>query len=277
MNDAEIEVDLQDGVDGIFATQSAVGTSGQIAPAAARARAKRWPVAAAGVIVSAIAALAISVGTPGHSGDSVSSESPSPRKQTSEVAFEPPTSPPVPPPAPEASSPAPPVRESALAEPVAVKEKVPARGRHVASGPSDPEPRRPVGSAVVSEQPEVVLRERPDLPDHLVLRFEIGRSDLDRRQRARLQDWGRAVEQMECERVAVRGHSCSLGTPVHNANLARRRARAAEHTLRDAGVAEARLRVSSAGSNEPIVRGRSKAAYRANRRVTITCERGTKQ
>ena len=67
--------------------------------------------------------------------------------------------------------------------------------------------------------------------------------------------------------MRVEGHADDQGTPAHNMDLSRDRARAVVRYLQQHGVPRNRLEYEGYGSTRPIVQGESEEAHAANRRV----------
>ncbi|WP_298260299.1 OmpA family protein [uncultured Litoreibacter sp.] len=69
--------------------------------------------------------------------------------------------------------------------------------------------------------------------------------------------------------VVIVGHTDSTGDAGYNQNLSERRAQAVSFVLRDAGVANGRLRVKGQGESQPVASNDSAAGRAQNRRVEI--------
>jgi outer membrane protein OmpA-like peptidoglycan-associated protein len=70
--------------------------------------------------------------------------------------------------------------------------------------------------------------------------------------------------------VALVGHTCDIGTEKENETVGINRAKAVAAYLRDKGIAESRMELSSARSTQPLVPNTSEHNRRLNRRVTVT-------
>jgi hypothetical protein len=76
---------------------------------------------------------------------------------------------------------------------------------------------------------------------------------------------------LDCERVQLVGHTCSLGGEEVNLQVGLARARSVQRVLAAMGYDPARIDVASRGSREPIASNATSEGRSANRRVTLAC------
>jgi outer membrane protein OmpA-like peptidoglycan-associated protein len=102
--------------------------------------------------------------------------------------------------------------------------------------------------------------------------FDIGRSELRPEARAALDAAAidLTAEPARNVRIAIVGHTDNVGSPTYNYNLGLARATSVRDYLASRGVDASRMRVASAGLEEPIADNRTAAGRQLNRRVVIT-------
>jgi peptidoglycan-associated lipoprotein len=93
---------------------------------------------------------------------------------------------------------------------------------------------------------------------------------LDDAARAVLDQNARLLREHATWTVNLDGHCDERGTPEYNQALGQKRAEAVAQYLADAGIAAARLRAVSYGSERPADEGHDEAAWAKNRRVEFT-------
>ncbi len=75
-----------------------------------------------------------------------------------------------------------------------------------------------------------------------------------------------------CDRgLLITGHTCSVGEADKNYYVGLARAKYVRNTLTDLGISSERLKVDSAGANQPVATNATEKGRRANRRVVISC------
>ncbi len=84
-----------------------------------------------------------------------------------------------------------------------------------------------------------------------------------------VQDIARSLQRYPGTVVQVVGHTDSIGTAAHNAALSQNRAFSVADVLINSGVRSSRLRVSGAGSSQPVASNSTAAGRQQNRRVEI--------
>ncbi len=90
-------------------------------------------------------------------------------------------------------------------------------------------------------------------------------------------DWRTLLKSIEAcpGNIVLTGHTCSLGDAETNRLIGLARAEGARDHLVAGGIALARVSIKTAGSDKPIAPNSSEDQRRLNRRVTVTCARGT--
>lgn len=79
--------------------------------------------------------------------------------------------------------------------------------------------------------------------------------------------WNQACFSRFEDQVTIEGHCDERGTNAYNMALGNRRATTVKNFLRDAGVADTRMRTVSYGESRPAARGSNESAWSQNRRA----------
>lgn len=96
--------------------------------------------------------------------------------------------------------------------------------------------------------------------------FEFDDSALERQAKKELKHNAQVLRERSKVRVEIQGNCDERGSGEYNLALGMRRAEAAKRYLVDLGVRSSRIDVISFGEENPVVRGRSEAAWAKNRR-----------
>ena len=113
------------------------------------------------------------------------------------------------------------------------------------------------------------LKAQPERPEHFLLYFVSGTTDLDENSRLLLQRIKALVSGRPLADIRIIGHTDTVGAAESNAELALDRAREVARELVAVGVAESLLRIDSHGEGNPIVSTEDNVAEPRNRRVEI--------
>lgn len=108
-----------------------------------------------------------------------------------------------------------------------------------------------------------------NLPDVL---FQFGKSSLTSSARRAVSDIARVIKSAPNRRVAVEGHTDSVGSVAYNEHLSRDRARAVADSLVESGVNGRRISTHGFGESRPIASNASDEGRRRNRRVEVIIE-----
>jgi len=121
------------------------------------------------------------------------------------------------------------------------------------------------GTDVRSSERGVVV----NLPDVL---FEFNKADLTAEARRTIKEIAEVARDVPKRRIAVEGHTDSVGTVEYNQRLSERRARSAADELIYNGIARSRLSVRGYGESRPIASNESASGRARNRRVEVIIE-----
>lgn len=108
-----------------------------------------------------------------------------------------------------------------------------------------------------------------NLPDVL---FQFGKSDLTYSARETVQEIASVLRKAPSRRIAVEGHTDSVGTIDYNYRLSDARARNVADALRDQGVAGRNISIRAYGETTPIATNRTEEGRRRNRRVEVVIQ-----
>jgi outer membrane protein OmpA-like peptidoglycan-associated protein len=119
------------------------------------------------------------------------------------------------------------------------------------------------GTKPIAPKPSVAMR----------LTFALNSAELSDHSKTVLKNLGRALEGKSLRGYVYQlaGHTCDLGTAIHNLDLSRRRALSVQNYLTDNFSLHAQqFEVKWHGESQPLVPNTDEAARRQNRRVVIT-------
>ena len=114
------------------------------------------------------------------------------------------------------------------------------------------------------------MRARPAMPEHFLLYFETGGSELTAESKAMLQRIVQSALARTSVDVSVIGHSDTQGAADANATLSLERATFVAAQLRALGLAETAMAIESHGERNLLVPTADDTAEPRNRRVEIT-------
>jgi len=108
-----------------------------------------------------------------------------------------------------------------------------------------------------------------NLPDVL---FQFGRSSLTAEAQGTVGDIADVVKKYENKKIAIEGHTDSIGTVNYNLKLSQDRARSVANELNYKGVTGQRLTTRGYGESDPIASNQSEMGRQRNRRVEVIIE-----
>lgn len=108
-----------------------------------------------------------------------------------------------------------------------------------------------------------------NLPDVL---FEFGKSELTSSARYTVQEIGQILRKAPNRRLAVEGHTDSVGTIDYNHKLSEARARTVADALYAEGIAHRNVTIHAYGETTPIATNRTEEGRRRNRRVEVVIQ-----
>ena len=121
------------------------------------------------------------------------------------------------------------------------------------------------GADVRSSRRGVVI----NLPDIL---FEFDRSNLTQEAGRTVSEISEVLRGVEGRRIAVEGHTDSVGTVVYNKQLSLRRAQSVARELQRNGVGHSNMHIEGFGEGSPIATNNTEAGRARNRRVEVIIE-----
>ena len=109
-----------------------------------------------------------------------------------------------------------------------------------------------------------------NLPDVL---FEFDRARLTPESKSTTRDIAKVLRDYPQRRVAIEGHTDSVGSNEYNDRLSEARARSVAYALEDEGVSSRRVSVRGFGETRPIASNDTASGRARNRRVEVIIER----
>ncbi len=114
---------------------------------------------------------------------------------------------------------------------------------------------------------QMQLAEKDELSLEKNVNFEFQTSDLDQPSREFLNQIASIMQRNEWLKVALIGHSCSVGTEERNRALSLERARVVQDYLQQQGISGNRFIIKGAGESKPITSNATEKGRSVNRRV----------
>jgi len=108
-----------------------------------------------------------------------------------------------------------------------------------------------------------------NLPDVL---FQFDRYQLTPEARRTVRDIGDVLKDVKGRRIAVEGHTDTVGTFMYNKRLSENRAREVSRELEHRGIPRGQMSVSGFGEGRPIATNNTDAGRARNRRVEVIIE-----
>jgi outer membrane protein OmpA-like peptidoglycan-associated protein len=132
-----------------------------------------------------------------------------------------------------------------------------------------PESPRLMSDDEISERFAGALKAQPERPEHFLLYFVSGTTDLDENSLLLLQRIKEQVSGQPLADIRIIGHTDTVGAAEANAELALDRAREVARELVEVGVDERLLRIDSHGEGNPLVVTEDNVEEPRNRRVEV--------
>lgn len=108
-----------------------------------------------------------------------------------------------------------------------------------------------------------------NLPDVL---FEFGKSDLTSAARNTIREIAHVIERAPTRKIAVEGHTDSVGTIDYNYKLSNSRARNVASELEVNGISHSSIMTRALGETEPLSSNKTEQGRKRNRRVEVVIE-----
>lgn len=137
------------------------------------------------------------------------------------------------------------------------------------------------GRQSTPSQPEILSEEKinayfseaiaalPDQPQHFILYFETGSTELTDDSRQTLPIILQSIEEKKSQDISVVGHSDTAGDFEYNLRLSKKRASAVVILLKEQGVTTANIKATSHGEENPLVKTADGVEEPRNRRVEV--------
>ncbi|NPA72490.1 MAG: OmpA family protein [Gammaproteobacteria bacterium] len=139
-------------------------------------------------------------------------------------------------------------------------------------GIADPVVAAPVVAVPVVAVPVIVVVKEVVVitpPAKFIGHFDFDQADLKAAEEAALTNFANYLNEVADSKVAITGHTDSLGSEAYNKALSEKRAQDVADYLAGKGVSADRMIVSGAGETAPIADNATKAGRAENRRVEV--------
>ncbi len=124
----------------------------------------------------------------------------------------------------------------------------------------------------IASQFSVVLATLPIQPQHFLLYFQKGATDLTPESEALLPRILQTISERKSENIKVIGHSDTAGNREYNLSLSKERALAVRRMLMHQGIAEAHISSTSHGEENPLIKTADNVEEEKNRRVEVVVQ-----
>jgi len=137
------------------------------------------------------------------------------------------------------------------------------------SRPSTPEI---LSEEQITSQFSVVLAALPTQPQHFLLYFQKGVTDLTPESEALLPRILQTITERKSENIRIIGHSDTAGNREYNLSLSKERAMTVSRMLMHQGIAETHMSSTSHGEENPLIKTADNVEEEKNRRVEVVVQ-----
>lgn len=144
-----------------------------------------------------------------------------------------------------------------------------AQATHVAGRQSSPGKTETMPEQQIADQFSVVLATLPKQPEHFLLYFQKGSTNLTAESEAILRRILQTISENNSHAISVIGHSDTDGDREFNLRLSKERAQAVSDILTQQGIQPENIICTSHGEENPLVKTADNVSEPKNRRVEV--------
>ena len=145
----------------------------------------------------------------------------------------------------------------------------PGEATYISGKSAPPTPPEKISDDAIAREFSDALAILPEQPEHFLLYFKMGSTELTDDSAALLPQVLAAVERRKSQDISVVGHADTSGDRRYNLQLSRQRADAVTQLLIQKGVSKAHIESTSHGEENPLIKTADNVSEAKNRRVEV--------